>query len=40
VSAEELEREWDAVFLGVGLGADTKLGVPGEDGPGVVGATA
>ena len=26
--------EYDAVFLGVGLGADTKLGIPGEDGPG------
>jgi glutamate synthase (NADPH/NADH) small chain len=28
----------DAVFLGLGLGADTPLGVPGEAGPGVVGA--
>lgn len=35
--AELLERH-DAVFLGVGLGGDSKLGVPGEDGPGVVGA--
>jgi dihydropyrimidine dehydrogenase (NAD+) subunit PreT len=40
VTTESLERGWDAVFLGIGLGADTKLGVPGEDGPGVVGATA
>ncbi len=40
VTTEALEREWDAVFLGIGLGADTRLGVPGEEGPGVVGATA
>lgn len=37
-TAEALAREFDAVFLGPGLGADTRLGVPGEDGPGVVGA--
>ena len=36
--AETLVREFDAVFLGPGLGADTKLGIPGEDGPGVLGA--
>jgi dihydropyrimidine dehydrogenase (NAD+) subunit PreT len=36
--AEELLREYDAVFLAPGLGADTRLGVPGEDGPGVIGA--
>lgn len=40
VSAEDLLRDYDAVFLGLGLGADSKLGVPGEDGAGVVGATA
>ena len=34
VSAAELLRDYDAVFLGLGLGADTRLGVPGEDGPG------
>lgn len=39
-SAADLLRDYDAVFIGVGLGDDTKLGVPGEDGPGVVGATA
>ncbi len=39
-SAKKLLAEFDAVFLGVGLGADTKLGIPGEDGAGVVGATA
>jgi glutamate synthase (NADPH/NADH) small chain len=39
VSAKKLLETYDAVFLGVGLGADTKLGIPGEEGPGVVGAT-
>lgn len=37
---EKLLSEFDAVFLGLGLGADSSMGVPGEDGPGVVGATA
>ena len=37
-TAETLVREFDAVYLGPGLGADTKLGIPGEDGPGVMGA--
>ena len=36
----DLLRDFDAVFLGVGLGADAKLGIPGEDGAGVIGATA
>src|SRR5262249_4635467 len=40
VSADDLLRDYDAVFLGLGLGADSSLGVPGEDGPGIVGATA
>ncbi len=40
VRGEELLRDYDAVYLGVGLGEDTKLGIPGEDGPGVHGATA
>ncbi len=40
VAAEKLLAEFDAVFVGVGLGADSKLGIPGEDGPGVTGATA
>lgn len=35
---EALESKHDAVFFGAGLGADTKLGVPGEDLPGVFGA--
>jgi glutamate synthase (NADPH/NADH) small chain len=34
----ELEREHDAVFLGIGLGAIHKLGVAGEELPGVTNA--
>lgn len=40
VSAQSLLNEYDAVFIGIGLGADTRLNIPGEDGPGVFGATA
>jgi dihydropyrimidine dehydrogenase (NAD+) subunit PreT len=40
VAAEELLRDFDAVFLGVGLGSDSTLEIGGEDGSGVVGATA
>jgi glutamate synthase (NADPH/NADH) small chain len=40
VSGADLLKDYDAVFIGVGLGEDTKLGLPGEDGPGVFGATA
>jgi glutamate synthase (NADPH/NADH) small chain len=39
ISAKKLLETYDAVFIGVGLGADSKLGIPGEDGPGVYGAT-
>ena len=39
ISAKKLLETYDAVFIGIGLGADTKLSVPGEDGPGVYGAT-
>ena len=39
-AVRRLLRDHDAVFLGPGLGADARLGIPGEDGPGVVGATA
>lgn len=31
ISLEELERKHHAIFLGVGLGADTKARIPGED---------
>ncbi len=37
---EELEKRHDAVFVGAGLGADTKLGVPGENLGNVEGAVA
>jgi glutamate synthase (NADPH/NADH) small chain len=40
VTGAELLRTFDAVFVGIGLGEDTRLGVPGEAGPGVIGATA
>jgi glutamate synthase (NADPH/NADH) small chain len=40
LSAKKLLETYDAVYLGVGLGADTRLGIPGEEGPGVHGATA
>jgi len=40
VSGAELLERHDAVFLGPGLGPDSRLGVPGEDGPGVSGALA
>lgn len=38
VRGAQLLAEYDAVFVGVGLGEDSRLGVPGEDGPGVIGA--
>jgi glutamate synthase (NADPH/NADH) small chain len=34
----ELEREHDAIFLGIGLGAIHQLGIPGEQLPGVTNA--
>ncbi len=38
VSLAELEREYDAIFIGIGLGADSALGIQGEDLDGVHGA--
>lgn len=38
ISAAQLLSDYDAVFIGVGLGADSRLNIPGEDGPGVFGA--
>jgi glutamate synthase (NADPH/NADH) small chain len=35
---EKLEAEFDFLLLGVGLGAMQKLGIPGEEGPGVMNA--
>ncbi|MFN8587347.1 MAG: FAD-dependent oxidoreductase [Candidatus Eisenbacteria bacterium] len=37
VTAEKLVADHDAVFVGVGLGADSRLGIPGEDGANVFG---
>ena len=34
----ELERDYDAIFLGMGLGPDKHLGIPGEDLANVFGA--
>ncbi len=36
--AGKLADQYDAVFVGIGLGADSKLGLEGEDGGGVYGA--
>jgi dihydropyrimidine dehydrogenase (NAD+) subunit PreT len=38
VALEELEKEFDIIFLGVGLGAMHQLGMPGSDHPAVVDA--
>ncbi len=38
IQLADLERDFDAVFLGIGLGPDNHLGVPGEDLAGVEGA--
>ncbi|GJM43299.1 MAG: oxidoreductase [Gemmatimonadota bacterium] len=38
LTAEEVLARHDAVFLGPGLGPDSRLRVPGEEGPGVLGA--
>jgi dihydropyrimidine dehydrogenase (NAD+) subunit PreT len=40
IAAKKLLDTYDAVFIGVGLGLDTALGIPGEVGQGVYGATA
>jgi len=38
VPLAQLEKDFDAIFIGVGLGATQKLGIPGEELPGVVDA--
>ena len=38
VALERLEAEFDYIFLGVGLGAMQRLGIPGEDSEGVMNA--
>jgi glutamate synthase (NADPH/NADH) small chain len=39
VSLDDLQNEYDAVFLGIGLGRSNDLGIEGEDKKGVVNAT-
>lgn len=39
VSAASLLEDYDAVFIGIGLGPDNYLGIDGEEGEGVFGAT-
>ena len=38
VTLEELEGSFDAIFLGIGLGPMQRLGIPGENTPGVIDA--
>ena len=38
VRMDDLRRDYDAVFIGIGLGGTQKLGIPGEDTDGVVDA--
>jgi len=38
VSTASLLKDFDAIFIGIGLGKDSSLGVAGEDGAGVYGA--
>jgi formate dehydrogenase major subunit len=37
VSVDALRERHDLLFLGIGAGSAARLGVPGEDGPGVIG---
>ena len=38
LSVEQLEHDFDFVFIGIGIGAMDRLGIPGEDLPGVIDA--
>ncbi len=38
VSIEQLERDFDLIFIGIGLGAMERMEIPGEDLPGVIDA--
>ncbi|MCB9164550.1 MAG: FAD-dependent oxidoreductase [Flavobacteriales bacterium] len=35
---DKLEKDYDAIFIGIGLGGTSALGIPGEDKKGVIGA--
>ena len=39
IELEQLIKQYDAIFIGVGLGTDKALGIPGEEGPGVWGGS-
>jgi dihydropyrimidine dehydrogenase (NAD+) subunit PreT len=38
ITLDQLEAQYDAIFIGVGLGPTQKLGIPGENLPGVIDA--
>ncbi len=38
IAIDQLESQYDAIFLGLGLGPTQKLGIPGENLPGVIDA--
>jgi dihydropyrimidine dehydrogenase (NAD+) subunit PreT len=38
IPLDQLEREFDFIFLGLGLGAMERMGIPGENGPNVIDA--
>jgi dihydropyrimidine dehydrogenase (NAD+) subunit PreT len=38
ITFDQIEAEYDAIFIGVGLGPTQKIGIPGENLPGVVDA--
>jgi glutamate synthase (NADPH/NADH) small chain len=38
ITLEEIEKTFDYIFIGVGLGAMERIGIPGEDLPGVIDA--
>ena len=36
ITMAQLEKEFDAIFIGIGLGAGARLGIPGEELPEVM----
>ncbi|HUQ90629.1 MAG TPA: NAD(P)-dependent oxidoreductase [Bryobacteraceae bacterium] len=40
IALEQLDQEYDAIFLGVGLGPTEKINIPGEDGQNVMDAVS
>lgn len=37
ITSEELKKEYDAIFIGIGANLSTKMGIPGEEKQGVLG---